>query len=658
MQFTLASALQILILTVGIYLVLGFLRTTRGGGLLRGLVVAILVVVAGLAGLAKHLELAELSHIIESFTGFAVVILAILFQPELRRGLSHLGENPLVGRFLRTRRGEVVTEVTQAAITMANKRQGALIAFERKNALDAFIEGGVKIDAEVNRFLIDSLFHHGSALHDGAVIVRGDRIAAATSLFPLTENIEISKSTGTRHRAALGLTEETDAVTIAVSEETGAISICKGGEIIRRVAPAELEARLREMLGSEEGERGTDEQPNGFGRWVSRLFTVRLGQKAGALALAAGIFWIAYQDIRETNDYALEVVISNSGQQMPTPGYLTIVLTDEDYNLVEPKVGSEVQVEITGTRAELEPLGAELGGVLFVKPEMLIGPRDFPLADVQWGAGRFAKDLEARWTTQPAPQLEIGRLGRTSVELTLEHVPIDDTDLSPRYRVATEGIEITPTSVTVMGPATTIDAIDNETIPFRLSSVRLGPGDTKSHTALLRLSPSLLDQRCRLLGREHVEVSIPIVPEEQDLGMIEKEITLINVPGPGGVDAWEPPSQTANFSILTAGLLDADPGSPGWIEQSAAVIRFIDDNLQVYVNVGEIEEASGPRARIRYYLQKDWREELLLESAVGDLTSSLSVRLEGEPELLLIPKSTSESGGGPSNGDLGSGDQR
>ena len=233
--------LQALILGAGIYVALGFLRSTRGGGIVRGLVVALLFGAVGLWGLAELLRLEELGHILQSITGYVVVILVILFQPELRRGIAQLGEQALLGQ---RKRNETANEIAQAAIAMARRRRGALIAIERDFSLDAYVDNAVRVDGQVTRLLIESIFHPGSALHDGAIVLRGDRIAAAASLFPLTENLRISSSTGTRHRAALGLTEETDAVTLVVSEETGEIALCRSGEMQSNVSPDRLEAEL------------------------------------------------------------------------------------------------------------------------------------------------------------------------------------------------------------------------------------------------------------------------------------------------------------------------------------------------------------------------------------------------------------------------------
>ena len=183
-----------------------------------------------------------------------VIVLVILFHPELRRGIMRLGDNALLARLFRSDRGAAVDQVVAAIVNMARDRVGALVAFEGNTPLDAYVERGVRVNAEVNRLLLESLFHEGNALHDGAVIVRGDRIEAAACILPLSENQEISKSTGTRHRAALGLSEETDALVIVVSEETSQISVALGGRLERDVGPERLRAIVVGSLPDREGQ--------------------------------------------------------------------------------------------------------------------------------------------------------------------------------------------------------------------------------------------------------------------------------------------------------------------------------------------------------------------------------------------------------------------
>ncbi|MFC1707871.1 diadenylate cyclase [Planctomycetota bacterium] len=177
-------------------------------------------------------------------------------ERDRRSGLlcEDLGSIPVVGFFFGTGVNPV-EEVVEAALRLAKNKVGALIAFERESGLGAYVEGGVKLDAEVSSELIETVFFPGSALHDGAVIVQEKRIAAAGCLFPLTDNPTISKQLGTRHRAAIGVTEETDAVTLCVSEETGKVSLGVGGELHRNLDADSLSKLLHSLVVTEEGVR-------------------------------------------------------------------------------------------------------------------------------------------------------------------------------------------------------------------------------------------------------------------------------------------------------------------------------------------------------------------------------------------------------------------
>src|SRR6185503_19923210 len=175
-----------------------------------------------------------------------------------RRGLVRLGEYPFIKLFIK-REVNVLDEIVEAVVRCAKKKVGALIALEREIGLGPYIEGGVKCDAEVRSELIDTIFFPGTALHDGAIIIQDQRIAAAGCLFPLTDNPSISKALGTRHRAAIGLTEESDAVTIVVSEETGQISVGVDGELHRNLDKEALEAMLRRLVVSNNSTAAADE---------------------------------------------------------------------------------------------------------------------------------------------------------------------------------------------------------------------------------------------------------------------------------------------------------------------------------------------------------------------------------------------------------------
>ena len=239
--------LQILILAVGIHLFLRFVRTTRGNRLIRGLFLSVMVGVVGLWGFSRALALEELEHLLRSSTGFIVVGFVVIFQSELRRGIAQLGEHSLLG-LVKPSSGGVAREAVEAARSLAALRRGALIVFEREASLHAVLETGTAIDAEVRAPLLESLFHPETPLHDGAVVVRRHRIAAAACFLPLTLNPRLSKDLGTRHRAAIGITEDSDAVAVVISEETGLISFVEGGQIRRGLDATKLRAAIFHAL--------------------------------------------------------------------------------------------------------------------------------------------------------------------------------------------------------------------------------------------------------------------------------------------------------------------------------------------------------------------------------------------------------------------------
>lgn len=232
----------------GLFLVLfRFMQGTRGESMLKGIVTVTLIGFFLLLTVARELELKRLELVLESVFGTTVLVFVIIFQPELRRGLLRLGQNPFVKLFIKSDVNPV-EEVIQAALRLSKNKVGALIAFERETGLGTYKEGGVKLDAELSSELLETIFFPGSALHDGAVIIHDQRIAAAGCLFPLTDNPSISKKLGTRHRAAIGVTEESDAVTLVVSEETGRISVGVRGEIHLGLDAEQLEATLRKLI--------------------------------------------------------------------------------------------------------------------------------------------------------------------------------------------------------------------------------------------------------------------------------------------------------------------------------------------------------------------------------------------------------------------------
>lgn len=225
-EFILASwkyILEIIILWFFYYMLLVFIQGTRALQVLKGLVVLVVIFI-----ITQELNLETINWILTKIFTISVIAFLIIFQPELRRGLARIGQ---FGIFYREK--QTLDEIAKATLMLSKKKVGALIAIEREIGLKTYIESGIPIDSQVTSELINTIFMPNTPLHDGGVIVQGSRIIAAGCLFPLTQNPHVSKTLGTRHRAGLGLSEETDAVLVIVSEETGDISISVGGKLIK-----------------------------------------------------------------------------------------------------------------------------------------------------------------------------------------------------------------------------------------------------------------------------------------------------------------------------------------------------------------------------------------------------------------------------------------
>jgi diadenylate cyclase len=252
--FLLTDALEILILAVAIYGILRFIRSTRGVGVLRGLftfTLAVLVLIGVLDRFAPG-GVDAIKYILDAVIPFFALIVVILFQEELRQGISRFGQSGLLKFGGNT--AESPTQLAKIATSvkrLANQRVGALIAFQREVSLKPFSEGAVALDLPITSILIETIFFPGSPLHDGGLVVQGKRITAASCVFPLTANPGIARRLGTRHRAALGLSERTDAVVLVVSEETGEISLAADGVLHKPIAQDSLEKKLRELLKTE-----------------------------------------------------------------------------------------------------------------------------------------------------------------------------------------------------------------------------------------------------------------------------------------------------------------------------------------------------------------------------------------------------------------------
>jgi len=241
-NFRLQDAIDIGIVAFIIYSLIGLIRGTRAARMLIGLGVVVLVYLS-----SRLFDLYTLNWILDNFLSSVLLVIVIIFQNDIRRALVQVGSRPVFGGDHRLA-GQDLEEIIRAVVTMASRRIGGLLVFERETGLNEFTAGGTALDAQISKELILSVFVTASPIHDGALVVRKGRLTAAACFLPLTANPSVSKTLGTRHRAAIGITEESDAVVVAVSEEDGGISLVVDGRITRDLDAGTLRGTLQKLL--------------------------------------------------------------------------------------------------------------------------------------------------------------------------------------------------------------------------------------------------------------------------------------------------------------------------------------------------------------------------------------------------------------------------
>lgn len=251
----LRNAADITLVSYLIYRGLLIIKGTRAAPMLGGLTAVVV-----LYFLSRPLGLVTLSWILGSFLSSIILIVVVLFQDEIRRGLTKVGLQPLFRRHGKAVFDKTIEDITLVCTRLARDKVGALIVLQREVGLDEFVEEAVLLDSILNRKLLYSLFVPQSPLHDGAVLIDGGRIKAAGCVLPLSFNPDLDPNLGTRHRAALGISERSDSIAIVVSEETGAISLCRDGRIIRNLDASMLRDSLHRFIASEPSEVGGEEE--------------------------------------------------------------------------------------------------------------------------------------------------------------------------------------------------------------------------------------------------------------------------------------------------------------------------------------------------------------------------------------------------------------
>lgn len=237
---------DIVIVTFVVYKVLGFIRESRAEQLVKGLIILTLATL-----LSDIFNLHTLNWLLKTGMTLGVIALVVVFQPELRRALEYMGRSKIIKTTLnqvtQKEAYEIIGQIREAVEELAKNKTGALIVMERQTALTDICETGTNLDSKISKELLTNIFYDGSPLHDGAVILRGDRIHSAGCVLPLTRNSRLSKDLGTRHRAGIGITENSDCITIMVSEETGIVSVAKDGILERYFNGSNIEKLLREL---------------------------------------------------------------------------------------------------------------------------------------------------------------------------------------------------------------------------------------------------------------------------------------------------------------------------------------------------------------------------------------------------------------------------
>ncbi len=655
---TFDALLQVLLMSAGVYLLLGFLRTTRGTGIVRGLGIGLLGGGLTLWLVSQMLQLNEVLRVFDAIAQVAVIVLVILFHPELRRGISRLGEHELLGRFLRNVQAASVEEVALSAISMAKDRVGALIVFERRTPLESFVERSVPIGAQVTRHLIETIFHPGNRLHDGAIIVRGNRVEAASCILPLTENRELGKTVGTRHRAALGLSEETDAVILVVSEETGSISICKEGRMERRVPRDALEGILLDSLGGStlDNDKAERSRASIVWGWIKS----NPAEKLMALALGLGLYVGAWRAGRSVLEFTLDLQVQTAREgRMAALGEL-LVLTPEEISASvltgsgQPSGQSSVRVIVRAPREILGSLRGSLAGRVELKPGGT-GERDLSPDEVRWSAARAfdPEELDVSWKGA-APRLVLREYTTTSVILTPQMVQLDSSQLGTGWSVDSTSLSFLPSEILVRAPLGAEGPLEErlQFEPILLPERRNEEWtDRPRWNAALKLSDISRDDGIELLGQSNM--LIEVVPAMESVGHVLLDVAVVSLDPtkPDDPDLWEAPNKKVRIEVRARGIFTGSDEEDGGLR--LALLEAIRESAHAFVNVsGHKLEATEFPVKIQLPMPDAWLVRVPAETSerlrpLG--TSFLDIVVE-PGGLTLGPKSEPKTNESPGNG--------
>ncbi len=452
-------AIEVAVFAVLIYLVLRFLRETRGSGVVRGLAFLLIVGIATFVVLIQTMGLARLALLFQTIAQSVVIALVIVFHPEIRRAIVHLGDSPIFGRFFQ-KESKIVQRVLRAVARMSKERIGALITVEREASLQSLAESGITIDAELNSFLIESIFYPKSALHDGAIVVRDDRIVAASCLLPLSQNPDVDKRLGTRHRAALGLSEETDALAIVVSEETGKVSVAQGGKLSFDLTLEQLERAMDESLGLRQRSARRTDRGNRVSFW-RRLGTDPV-RKLAAVVLGVGLWFLLDRQVMSVYPATIQLGVIAAGAKMPTDdGNVLAVMLPADrisrgFQDLSGQPIDKVTIAFRGEKNWIETLKSDDLKLLVSLPKVAwekVESADFTIDDVQRTHRALVDGSVTMEMTPSRIRVQVVGISQETVQLSPDQVEVSyGADERLKARVRDETFEFSAKVTQVVGP--------------------------------------------------------------------------------------------------------------------------------------------------------------------------------------------------------------
>jgi diadenylate cyclase len=628
-------AIELLLLAAVLYAGLSFLSRSRGDRVLKGLLIAVLLWAMGLFGLAYALDLQELEYVLRGAFSAALVVLAVVFQPELRRAFAELGSRRASSQG-GLQKG-LLAELARAACAMAQRRTGALVAIEGKHPLDAWIHTGEPVGAELRSGLVESLFAKESHLHDGALIVRDGRIEAAACMLPLSDRSDLPPHFGTRHRAAVGLSEETDALLLVVSEESGAISLFSEGVQQGPIAPGELVGSLERAARAAfegEGSRGGAERLWAVLAWLRRESVPLLG----SLLFASLLLVFAHGELAVTESLEFEVSAVSPGSGAPSSEALQLVLRLPDERFLM-RSAPEAKLSVRGTRTRLDDFKRRARAELALEVPAA-GALEIEADELRWNVDTVGLELGF----EPALEIELEEQAEHDLALSPENLVIDSSGLETRFQLDLAQTQFDPSTVRLRGPAALVAQCVADPERLALEPIRLTANDALASSRHLQLSLQNRNQGLRLVDVPSVRVTLAPRPVEIAIGTVTREVALVCLDPArrAELERWSlpPHSLTASFQVVTRGLLPAGPAGPGSGPQSEAIRRFVNENLAAYVDVSELKpDGSSQVLKVRTAWRQDWAQSLwpsLFPGVPGPRQGEqLSVFLESDEELFL-----------------------